>query len=378
MPFADRTGLTSRLEPRRYLWTDAFAVATFLELGEWIDQSELRELPRRLIAQVHHTLARHRPDSGRAGWLSGLSESEGELHPTRGGLRIGKPLPERSSLEPFDERLEWDRDGQYLHYLTKWMHALDQAARALDEPHFNLWGRELAELACKAFAIQLPTGGWRLAWKMSIDLSRPLVGSSGQHDALDAFVTCAELRATAFAQHDEPRGPLLDTERRSLWAMLHPKQWWTSDPLGLGGVLSEACRVEQLVLADQLPEDDLLSRLLAVALNGLREYVGHADLREPAARRLAFRELGLAIGLSAVELIERELGQHSRRFAGSSDVRALLRALERYVPLGSMLQKFWLDPAQQRAPIFGEHRDINEVMLAASLIPEGWLLLRAQ
>ena len=36
-------------------------------------------------------------------------------------------------------------------------------------------------------------------WKMSIDLSRPLVASMGQHDPLDGFVTCAELDATACA-----------------------------------------------------------------------------------------------------------------------------------------------------------------------------------
>jgi hypothetical protein len=51
-----------------------------------------------------------------------------ETHPTRGGLRIGKQLPERRPGEPYDPQVEWDRDGQYFHYLTKWMHALDQAS----------------------------------------------------------------------------------------------------------------------------------------------------------------------------------------------------------------------------------------------------------
>jgi hypothetical protein len=243
--------VTSRIEPRRYLWTDAFAVAALLELREWSESSQLRELPHRLITQVHHTLGKHRKDSGQTGWLSGLAEAEGELHPTRGGLRIGKPLPERSAHEPFDEALEWERDGQYLHYLTKWMFALDQSAKVLDVRDFNLWGRELAEAACRAFTVRLPNGSSRLVWKMSIDLSRPLVASSGQHDALDAFVTCAQLRATAFASAGTPAGPLLDAERQSLSRMLQPEQWWTHDALGLGGLLMDAVRVEQLVLADQ-------------------------------------------------------------------------------------------------------------------------------
>lgn len=42
---------------------------------------------------------------GRAARLSGASDE----HPTTGGLRIGKPNPERAS----------DGDGQYFHYLNK-------------------------------------------------------------------------------------------------------------------------------------------------------------------------------------------------------------------------------------------------------------------
>ena len=76
-------------------------------------------------------LGRYREDDARHGWISGLDEENGPLHPTIGGLRIGKPLKERQNAERFDERLEWDRDGQYFHYLTKWMHALSQIAVSL-------------------------------------------------------------------------------------------------------------------------------------------------------------------------------------------------------------------------------------------------------
>jgi hypothetical protein len=88
---------------------------------------------------VHHVLGSYRDDDSRTGWISGLSEQEGETHPTRGGLRIGKPLPERGVSELFDEQLEWNRDGQYFHYLAKWMHALDQVSRRTRQPHFNTW-----------------------------------------------------------------------------------------------------------------------------------------------------------------------------------------------------------------------------------------------
>ena len=142
------------------------------------------------------------------GWISGLSETQGELHPTRGGLRIGKPLPERPRGAPFDEQLEWDRDGQYFHYLTKWMHALDQVSRATRDARFNTWARELAEAAHRSFTGEPHGhGAPRMVWKMSIDLSRPLVPSMGQHDPLDGLITCLQLQATACALPGAPREP---------------------------------------------------------------------------------------------------------------------------------------------------------------------------
>src|SRR5256714_1355638 len=185
--FAERTGLTSSRPDQRYLWTDAFAVSNFVALGR-ID------LALKLVDQVHHRLGQHRSDDARHGWLSGLAGAEAEAHPTRGGLRIGKKLPERRADQPFDDALEWDRDGQYFHYLTQWMHALDQVWRATGERRFNTWARELALAAYGAFSHPLGRGGRvRLVWKMSVDLTRPLVPSSGQHDPLDGFVSCLQL-----------------------------------------------------------------------------------------------------------------------------------------------------------------------------------------
>jgi hypothetical protein len=41
---------------------------------------------------------------------------------------------------------------------------------------------------------------------MSVDLSRPLVPSMGQHDALDGFITCTQLRTTASIFPGRPAG----------------------------------------------------------------------------------------------------------------------------------------------------------------------------
>ncbi|HMK72614.1 MAG TPA: hypothetical protein VK454_04705, partial [Myxococcaceae bacterium] len=223
--FAERTGLTSDRPQERYLWTDAFAVCNFLGMARETGDGKYADLALRLVDRVHTTLGRRRSDDVRTGWISGLGELAGAAHPTRGGLRIGKKLPERRADEPFDEELEWDRDGQYFHYLTKWMHALDQVTRWTGAPRYGLWARELAAAAFAGFSDR-PSGGGRLRlrWKMSIDLSRPLVSSMGQHDALDGLVTCAQLRATAAALPAGDAGPSLEEELAGLASMLEPGQ----------------------------------------------------------------------------------------------------------------------------------------------------------
>jgi hypothetical protein len=370
--FAQRTGLDSARPQVRYLWTDAFAVCNLLALGRITENESYPELALRLVDRVHETLGRHRGDDGRTGWLSGLSDSENLLHPTRGGLRIGKPLPERGPSEPFDEDLEWERDGQYFHYLTKWMHALDQVSRFTREPRFNLWARELAETAFAAFA-ERRTGSQRrrMAWKMAIDLSRPLVARMGQHDPLDGYITCAQLRSTSAELGSSISGPDLEDELAGFRAMLDPETWVTSDPLGLGGLLVDAGRVSQL-LRRGFPEPDLLPSLLVTAWSGLRSYLALGEPEGPAERRLAFRELGLAIGLEALGTIR----SNARWVPGApSRVQALLDRLDGCAALPGTLRAFWLSPVHRAARSWMAHQDINEVMLATSLVADGFLLL---
>ena len=353
----------------RYLWTDAFAVCNFIALARATGNESQRELALLLIERVHHTLGRHRSDAARQGWLPGASAE----HPTRGGLRIGKPLDERANGEPIDERLEWDRDGQYFHYLTKWMHALDQAARAARRPGLNLWARELAEGAHAGFVYRPPGGGApRMHWKMSIDLSRALVPSMGHHDPLDGYITAAELVTTAKA-FEHTAGPRLEAELSDYAAMIRADELATADPLGLGGLLADAHRVEQL-LAHGAPIDPaLLPALLQGALAGVTHYVRTGEPGGPAELRLAFRELGLAIGLDAVERMADAAERDE--LAGGSDTHALVARLRRHVPLRDEIVAFWLRDESRRARTWTEHPDINQVMLATSLVPEGYLTL---
>ncbi len=374
MNFARRTGLDSDRPQRRYLWTDAFAVCNFLGLEQATGDKRHTKLALRLIEQVHHTLSRHRDDDARSGWLSGLNEREGEFHPTRGGLRIGKSLPERAADEPFDERLEWERDGQYFHYLSKWMHALDQVSRSTGDHRFNAWARELAQAAYQAFTYQPSLGrAPRMHWKMSIDLTRALVPSMGQHDPLDGYITYMQLRATASSLQQTVGAPDLEEAIYRFATMTEKAELASPDPLGIGGLLFDAYRVTQLIRQGALSDERLLERLLAAALTGLQYYAGSGELQAPAEYRLAFRELGLAIGLHAVEHMWRVAEQD--RSTTRPGVAAQFEALMRYVPLGEQIESFWRDPKHQRVNPWSEHRDINEVMLATCLVPDGFLVL---
>ena len=196
---------------------------------------------------MHFVLGRYSVDDSRNGWISGLDEQAGYEHPTIGGLRIGKKLAERKSDEPFDERLEWDRDGQYFHYLTKWMQALARIAACTGDGHYQRWALELARAAHAGFTYRLAAGKpKRMYWKMSVDLSRALVASMGHHDPLDALITYLELRANS-ARFDSSLSDInLESEIADCQAMCEARSWATDDPLGTGSLLVDTWRLAQI------------------------------------------------------------------------------------------------------------------------------------
>jgi hypothetical protein len=255
------------------------------------------------------------------------------------------------------------------------MHALDRVGRATGQGLFALWARELASVAHRAFTYEPAGGGGkRMYWKMSVDLGRPLVASMGHHDPLDGLVTCVQLEATS--GRIPGAGPDLGAAVRDFSGMLDRRHLATADPLGLGGLLIDAYRVAQLMRVGAWPRgDDLLEPLLAASLAGLRAYVAGPDLRAPVERRLAFRELGLAIGLSAVARMAEDAGQGAVHFPGSATARAILDEIARYLPVRTHIEAAWLPDAHRAARVWREHEDINDVMLATVLLPEGFLTL---
>ena len=372
--FARVTGLLpAGAAARRYLWTDAFAVCNYLGLYRLTGDEQFLQLALRLIDQVHETLGRHRADDSRSGWISGLSEEEGRLHPTVGGLRIGKKMTERKPSDPIDESLEWEQDGQYYHYLTKWMHALDRTRKVSGDPSFLRWAMELAKTAHARFAYPPQSGGRkRMYWKMSIDLSRPLVQSMGQHDPLDGLITYGGLCASV----KEAGGsslPDLTEETHELAEMCEGKDWATDDPLGLGELLCAAFRAGTLISSGSFPHAGLLPEILDSALSGLKSFVRRNDLDLPADYRLAFRELGLAIGLKAAEKLHALASRGPGSFNERAAVLPRIAAVMHYMPLAESIEAFWIAGVHRKSGSWTAHRDINMVMLATSLAPEGYL-----
>jgi hypothetical protein len=183
-------------------------------------------------------------------------------------------------------------------------------------------------------------------WKMSIDLSRPLLVAMGHHDPLDGFITCVELAATSTDLRDA---------RRDFFAMIDRRALATADPLGIGGLLFDAHRAACLEI-----EPALIAGILAAAELGLRHYADESTHRVPASHRLAFRELGLAIGLAALAAMA---PAWTARFAS-------------YMPLRDELVEFWLRRDHRKTRAWLDLEDINDVMLATSLMPDGFLIAR--
>jgi len=373
--FSKRTCIKEKsCEPKRYLWTDAFAVCNFLELYHLTDIMYYKDEALRLVEQVHHVLGRHRDDDSRSGWISGLSGEDSEVHPTIGGLRIGKRLNERKEAEPQDERLEWEQDGQYFHYLTKWMHALNQVTETTEDPKYNRWALELAKTAYDRFSYETPYGTRRMYWKMSIDLSYPLVSSMGQHDALDGYITYLSLLRTAEKYGNLSKELDIGSRTEGLYQMASTMGMDTSDPLGIGGLLSTGCILAQLdtLRKDEVPSDQLYD-ILRHAEQGIRRFLAEDTLKYPAEYRLAFRELGLSIGLHGIGVIEQLLETQSIEGVNEKMLRSQLELFEAYGPLQEYIETFWLDEENQKSSTWTEHLDINVVMLATSLLPNGYL-----
>ncbi|KAL1844509.1 hypothetical protein VTK73DRAFT_2391 [Phialemonium thermophilum] len=181
----------------RYLWTDAFGVLNLITLHRETSDVVYLAAARRLVETVHDVLGRQRGDGNdddndntkKPDRLPGATDAE----PLAGGLRIGK----REATGP-------DGDGQYHHYLTLWMFALNRLALAVGDDDGGAGARynELAVQLARAIHPHFVLRGdrddsLRMVWKVSTDLRAVLVPSEGHLDAATGYVVYRLLQEAA-------------------------------------------------------------------------------------------------------------------------------------------------------------------------------------
>lgn len=210
----------------RYLWTDGFGVINLLTMHKEyrragkdnFNDDRYLVLAGRLVETVHDVLGWTRDGRSR---LPGATDT----NPLGGGLRIGKTDDHGS-----------DCDGQYHHYLTVWMFALNRMARASGDMKYNRQAVELARAIHPKFFADRAATRPRMFWKMSMDLSVPLVTSEGNLDPIDGYVVFRVLQATAIEAGD---GEVLTEEIDDYRRVMERKgeHFVSSDPLDLGMTL---------------------------------------------------------------------------------------------------------------------------------------------
>jgi hypothetical protein len=337
---------------QRYLWTDAFAVQTCFALAHALDREVYHEFARTLIEKVHYNLGRHRPDDPREGWISGLPIEEGKMNPTAGGLRIGKRLRERQAGEPLIQSVEWERNGQYFHYLTRWFNALMQAFVETGQKEYAMWAAELIEVGEKY--VTKDNGRIRMYYKMSVDLSVPVMKSMGAHDPLEGLLC---VLAVSVAVPEKTAG--LETLERDLRMLCQGMNWSTADALGIGGLLLNTARSAELAMSGkEMPENIQPEQLFTESLASLQAFSKQVyNPLMPAEGRLAFRECGLTLGIRVLYGLRKRYGELVME----------LDALKNFVPLADEIESFWIHPMNRKSPTWVDHLDINAVTLASSL-----------
>ena len=167
----------------------------------------------------------------------------------------------------------------------------------------------------------------------------------------------------------------LTNEIAELSGMCRHKAWATDDPLGIGGLLFDAGRMLQMMARDTgFRGHVLLCDVLHSSMVGLQSFSAGGGLRGRSEERLAFRELGLAIGLHAVPRMLALL-QDGIAFEQRDIVKDQLNTLMAALPLATSIDAFWLSSLNRQSASWRSHENINMVMLATSLAPDGFLRL---
>jgi hypothetical protein len=197
----------------------------------------------------------------------------------------------------------------------------------------------------------------------------------GQHDPLDGFITCAELQLIAGNYSGLHSFPSLATEMTGMAGICQGMELSTDDPLGTGGLLSDAFRIAQLSVISGKSYGRLLESVMDSALPGLVSCAQGGSLDLPAKYRLAFRELGLAIGLAGAKNLCALIRHNPELFKDTGSLQHKAEAILAYVPLKEAIIQFSMSDKNRESPTWTGHKEISMVMLATGIAPDGFLTL---
>lgn len=224
---------------------DAFGVCNYLSLYKALgDEKYLREAED-VVQKVYNVLGRKK------------------------GLRIGEAP---------------DRDGQYFHYLTKWLFALNELAKI--KPEYHAKAVELVKQVHPHFVI--PRGG--VIWKMKEDLSGPYPGYG--LGGLDHYAGYTVYKLI------DPKA--LSSEIGDMWDLIqiHYKTFSCTQDLGLGDMLWD-CHFN---LDEEWAQE--VSKKCIFTLNKMWKKDGYfmRDVKWERDTILAFGNFGVSVGLQAHNL----------------------------------------------------------------------------
>ena len=99
----------------------------------------------------------------------------------------------------------------------------------------------------------------------------------------------------------------------------------------------------------------MLLKMLEDIECGLVSYLRTDTLLQPAINRLAFRELGLSIGLHALDIIKSILNDNQDKFKYQKNIKECLNKLSQFRNLADEIEAYWLDSKHTSTRTWKEH-----------------------
>jgi len=309
----------------RYLWTDAFGVLNFITLNRLTNWPGYLDYAKKLVLAVHETLGRTRDLKSQ---LPGATPS----NPVSGGLRIGK-----------EDESGANGDGQYHHYLTLWMFALNRLSIATKEKHYNDEAIALAKATHTAFVYERDHDHPRMYWKMSVDLDVPLVDNEGRLDPASGLAIFRLLEQTDGESSKILQQEILDYQKI---LSVEWKSFTSNDPLVLGMALWAAHW-----FADR---EEWARGLVGRAEHDCESLFEKKYFEGNRKERLAFTDFGTVLGIKCA--LGQKLGSKAEAVVKDWEAEGVVPVPTTVVENSSANEKLF---------------SITAVMYAAALIPGG-------